>query len=154
MVEVLELTGAAAAKAGSNRAGAVLEAGGLVLFPDMAFELTADERPLLDPAISNGRSKNVSLDPVTGQVRGADVDVETLAMLGRMLGRFADRAEALLGELTPRYAGSLQRRRTSFRPGAIAGRALSRRKDDRRLHTDAFPSNPTQAGASCGCSPT
>jgi len=144
MFEILELRGPVAAKAGSNRAASVLEAGGLVLFPDMAFALEADERPLLDPAISNGKSKNVSLDPITGRVGGADVDAEAQAALGRMLTRFADYAETLLGELTPHYAGALQRRRTSFRPGAIENRALSPRKDDRRLHTDAFPSNPVQ----------
>jgi hypothetical protein len=61
-----------------------------------------------------------------------------------MVKRFADRAESLLAQLTPAYACALQRRRTSFRPGAVADRALSRRKDDRRLHIDAFPSNPVQ----------
>ena len=61
-----------------------------------------------------------------------------------MIGRFAQTADALVAELTPRYAPALQRRRTSFRPGAIATRALSRRKDDRRLHVDAFPANPVQ----------
>jgi hypothetical protein len=144
MFEILELTGPTAAKAGSNRAAAVLEAGGLVLFPEMAFGLEGDEHGLIDPAISNGKAKNVSLDPATGEVRGADVDPARMAVLQRMLARFADTAEALLRELTPRYAGALQRRRTSFRPGAIADRALSRRKDDRLLHTDAFPANPTQ----------
>src|SRR5262249_55300448 len=34
------------------------------------------------------------------------------------------------------------RGRTSFRPAEIEGRALSWRKDDRRLHVDAFPSRP------------
>ncbi|MGC1304170.1 MAG: Kdo hydroxylase family protein [Caulobacteraceae bacterium] len=144
MIEILELRGSAAAKAGSNRAASVLETGGLVLFPEMAFALEADERPLIDPAILSGKSKNVSLDPVTGRVGGVDVDEAAQAALARMLTRFADYAEDLIGELTPRYAGALQRRRTSFRPGSIATRALSPRKDDRRLHTDAFPSNPVQ----------
>jgi hypothetical protein len=144
MIEILELRGPAAAKAGSNRAASVLEAGGLVLFPEMAFPLEADERPLVDPAILSGKSKNVSLDPVSGRVSGVEVDAAAQAALGRMLSRFADYAEDLIGELTPRYAGALQRRRTSFRPGAVATRALSPRKDDRRLHTDAFPSNPVQ----------
>jgi hypothetical protein len=144
MIEILELRGPVAAKAGSNRAASVLEAGGLVLFPDMAFALEADEQPLVDPAILSGKSKNVSLDPATGRVGGVEVDEAANAALGRMLTRFADYAENLLNELTPRYAGALQRRRTSFRPGAVATRALSPRKDDRRLHTDAFPSNPVQ----------
>ena len=144
MIEVLELTGGAAPKAASNRAAQVLEAGGVIVFPDRPFEVGEAERPLLDPAISDGRSKNISLDPATGELGGAAVDAPRSALLAGMIGRFGREADTLLAELTPSYAPSLQRRRTSFRPGAIANRALSRRKDDRRLHVDAFPSNPLQ----------
>ena len=42
----------------------------------------------------------------------------------------------------PRYASRLTRGRTSFRPVEIAGRASSWRKDDTRLHVDAFPATP------------
>ena len=110
--------------------------------PDKGFSLAADERELLDPAISNGRSKNVSLDPATGLVRGADVGPEREDQLRKMISRFASEADGLLQALAPSYGPALQRRRTSFRPGSIAGRSLSRRKDDRRLHVDAFPATP------------
>ena len=139
-MQVLELDGPGATEIGVDRAMQVLENGGVVIFPRRAFAMTAGESTLLDPAISNGTSKNVSLDPMTGELRGADVD----GGRKRILGRFAATADALLGELTPRYAPALQRRRTSFRPGEIAQRALSPRKDDRRLHVDAFPANPVQ----------
>ena len=143
-MDVLELDGDSAALAGSNRAQAAIEAGGVVVFPRRAFALSPVETRLLDPAISDGRSKNISLDPATGAVSGVALDPAGRALLGGMIGRFAAEADALLAELTPAYAPALQRRRTSFRPGAIAGRALSRRKDDRRLHVDAFPANPVQ----------
>ena len=61
-----------------------------------------------------------------------------------MIARFSQGADALLAELTPTYGPRLQKRRTSFRPGAVEQRVLSARKDDRRLHVDAFPSNPVQ----------
>jgi hypothetical protein len=61
-----------------------------------------------------------------------------------MMGRYAGWAEALVLAIAPGYAGALQRARTSFRPCEIEGRALSPRKDDRRLHVDAFPSQPVQ----------
>ena len=144
MIEILELEGASAPKVGSNRAMKVLESGGVVVFPDRPFALSAEEQRLLDPAISDGRSKNVSLDPATGALGGTSLDGERRTALAAMIGRFGETADALLAVLTPRYGPALQRRRTSFRPGAIADRALSRRKDDRRLHIDAFPSNPTQ----------
>jgi hypothetical protein len=48
----------------------------------------------------------------------------------------------LIGALFPRYAPHLKRARTSYRPHGAAGRAVSWRKDDTRLHVDAFPSRP------------
>ena len=140
MVDVLELGSGDA----TGNVAAVLERGGLVIFPDRPFALAGEEQALLDPAILKRGSKNVSLDPATGEVRGTDVDEETRATLGGMIGRFAETADAFLRELTPSYGPALQRRRTSFRPGPIAGRALSPRKDDRRLHVDAFPATPVQ----------
>ncbi len=144
MIEILELDGPSAPRAGSDRAAQVLEAGGVVVFPDRPFVLRQDEQALLDPAVLAPKSKNVSLDPDTGRLGGAQVDDARRLALTGMIGRFAQTADALLAELTPHYGPALQRRRTSFRPGAIAERALSRRKDDRLLHVDAFPSNPVQ----------
>jgi hypothetical protein len=143
MTEVLELEGDDPASAGASHAADVLEAGGVVVFPSLPFELANSERRFLDPAILT-ESKNVSLEPSTGALGGTRLDGEDARALGAMVKRFADRAEHLLSQLTPSYSGALQRRRTSFRPGAVADRALSRRKDDRRLHIDAFPSNPVQ----------
>jgi len=143
MTEVLELEGSDPAAAGGNRAADVLEAGGVVVFPNMPFEIADAERKFLDPAILS-ESKNVSLEPISGALGGTRLGGDDAHALGSMVKRFADRAESLLAHLTPTYTGALQRRRTSFRPGAVADRALSRRKDDRRLHIDAFPSNPVQ----------
>ena len=144
MIEILELRGEGTSGARSDDATQVLEAGGVVIVPDRPFIVAEPERSLLDPAISDGRSKNVSLDPTTGELSGVRLGDERRKALSAMIARFAQAADALLAELTPSYGGALQRRRTSFRPGAIAGRALSRRKDDRRLHVDAFPANPLQ----------
>ncbi len=143
-MEILELEGRNAPRAGSNRAAHVLEAGGVVIFPERPFALSESEQQMLTPAISDPRSKNISLDPATGRVSGSQTDEAGRAALADMIGRFAAAADALLADLTPRYAPALQRRRTSFRPGPIADRALSRRKDDRRLHVDAFAANPVQ----------
>jgi hypothetical protein len=143
MTEVLELEGSDPATVGASRAADVLEAGGVVVLPTLPFEIADSERRFLDPAILT-ESKNVSLEPATGALGGTRLDGEDARALGAMVKRFADCAETLLAQLTPAYAGALQRRRTSFRPGAVADRALSRRKDDRRLHVDAFPSNPVQ----------
>ena len=140
MVEVLELP--AAPSPADARATEALEGGGLVLLRELGFAVRAEERELIDPAILSGKSKNVSLDPRGGSASGSGLEGERLARLTAMLGRYADFADALLARLAPAYGPHLQRRRTSFRPGAVATRALSPRKDDRRLHVDAFPSSP------------
>src|SRR5258708_13999712 len=59
-----------------------------------------------------------------------------------MIERFAACAGDLVTGLFPRYTSYVKRARTSFRPQPAVGRALSWRKDDARLHIDAFPSRP------------
>src|SRR5476651_1941537 len=59
-----------------------------------------------------------------------------------MIARFATSAADLVTSLFPRYAAYVTRARTSFRPQSAVGRSVSWRKDDSRLHIDAFPSRP------------
>ena len=141
-MQVLELDGPSAP--GSARAAEVLEEGGLVLFPRLRFGLTDAEQPLLDPEVLAPRCKNVSLDRATGRLRGTRLEAEAAARAAAMMTRFSDWAQALLGEVAPGWAPALQRRRTSFRPAPVDTRVLSPRKDDRRLHVDAFPASPVQ----------
>lgn len=145
MAEILELPGGfEALEGGRDRAISALEAGGLVVLPDLAFRLDAAEQALADPASLDGRSKNISLDP-TGRLSGSGLEGEALERLRAMTARYAAFADRVLAELLPEYAGAAERKRTSFRPGAIDTRALSPRKDDKRLHVDAFPSSPVGA---------
>ena len=125
-------------------AAATLERGGIVLFPDLPFALSEAEAPFLDPAIFSGESKNVSLDPATGRIGGTNLEGEALNALKAMIARYSARAESVLAAITPDYIPALQLRRTSFRPGPVDTRVMSKRKDDRRLHVDAFPANPVQ----------
>ncbi len=122
----------------------VLENGDLLLLSTLPFVVAADEADLLDPAIFSGGSKNVSYNPADGSLRGVALEGEALVMCRNMVARYADFAEGLAKRIAPSYARALQRRRTSFRPGEVAQRVLSPRKDDRLLHVDAFPANPTQ----------
>jgi hypothetical protein len=142
MAEVLELAGLSDPKAA--QAVEVLERGGLVLFPTLPFEIEAAERALIDPAILRGSSKNVSYDPSADKLGGSNLQDGRLELAKAMVKRYAARADAVLSAITPRYGPHLQKKRTSFRPGAIETRALSPRKDDKRLHVDAFPASPVQ----------
>jgi 3-deoxy-D-manno-oct-2-ulosonic acid (Kdo) hydroxylase len=121
---------------------ATLEAGRVLLLPRLAFVLDEAERRLLTAASGDGRHKNISFDAKTGTCKGGALTDEATEQLATVMRRFADQAAALLAGLAPGYAPGLERARTSFRPTEIAGRELPWRKDDRRLHIDAFPSRP------------
>ena len=117
-----------------------LEGGGVLVLPKLAFELSSDEIRFLSPTWSDARAKNISLDGEA--LKGARGSSADLAALRRMIGRFAANAGELVSALFPRYGPYVTRARTSFRPQPAVGRALSWRKDDARLHIDAFPSRP------------
>src|ERR1019366_9025386 len=61
-----------------------------------------------------------------------------------MLRRYYTQSRELITRLCPAYRDHLTNGFTSFRPAEIAGRTSSWRKDDTRLHVDAFPSRPLQ----------
>ena len=119
-----------------------IEGGGVVVLPRAVFVLSDAERRFLSPAWSDGRAKNVSLEG--DKLKGARGDAGDLAELAAMVGRFARDAAGLVSALFPRYAPYVKRARTSFRPQPAVGRDVSWRKDDSRLHVDAFPSRPNR----------
>ncbi len=119
-----------------------IEDGGVLVLPHVNFALSERERRFLSPSWSDGRAKNVSLDGAT--LKGARGTADDLAELAAMIGRFAASAADLVITLFPRYAPYVQRARTSFRPQPAVDRQVSWRKDDSRLHVDAFPSRPNR----------
>ncbi len=125
-----------------DRAGDALEAGKVLYFPDLAFRLLPGEEMFLDDKVSDHSRKNVSFDPLTGQLGATALAGAEEKKLAAMLDRFGRQARALLVGLIPAYDIGLERARTSFRPVEIAGRPTSPRHDDTRLHVDAFPSRP------------
>jgi len=117
-----------------------IERGGVLVLPHVNFVLSERERRFLSTAWSDGRAKNVSLDGAS--LKGAAGATADLTDLAAMVGRFAESAATLVATLFPRYAPYVTRARTSFRPQPAVGRNVSWRKDDSRLHIDAFPSRP------------
>jgi 3-deoxy-D-manno-oct-2-ulosonic acid (Kdo) hydroxylase len=122
----------------------LLEAGAVLHFPRLAFELSASETILLDPRFADPKAKNISLRGQEAVLRGALGSADEQAALRAMTIRFREQALQLVSRLFPHYRGHLLLANTSYRPLAVQGRATSWRKDDTRLHVDAFPSNPTQ----------
>jgi hypothetical protein len=128
----------------SHRAIEALEAGHVVFLPRYGFPVTDSDKPLFSPAVLNKESKNVSYSPATRKLGGITTSEETTALLQDMMQRFADFARELVIRVLPDYQKGLTQARASFRPVEIEGRVSSWRKDDTRLHVDAFPSSPTQ----------
>jgi hypothetical protein len=121
-----------------------VEAGEVLRFPYLPFTLLESELRFRDPRWADGKAKNISLRWPSGEMRGAVGNASELAALKAMITRYAEQSEAFALRLFPHYRGHLARGNTSFRPVNITGRVTSWRKDDTRLHVDAFPSNPMQ----------
>lgn len=120
-----------------------LERGSVLFFPHLPFVVQSDESEIFSPTILSS-SKNTSFDPQRGTVGGTTLSGPSLERLRRLLTRFSDATASLVKGVLPHYAPHLQRARASFRPAEIAGRQSSWRKDDSRLHVDAFPASPVQ----------
>ena len=126
----------------TERLARALEAGSVLVFPRLAFALLPGEHRFLDVRWSDGRAKNISLEG--DSIKGATAAAGDRAALAAMVARFARGASGLVAALFPRYAPYLKRARTSYRPHRATGRPVSWRKDDSRLHVDAFPSRPNR----------
>lgn len=121
-----------------------LESGKILLFDPLPFSLTANEKKFLTPdCIKNGR-KNISYDINTNNIKGVNSDIaDAVGTVQVMMHRFASQTQSLLSRLLPSYVPAWKIGRTSFRPVEIISREpLSKHKDDRLLHVDAFPTTP------------
>jgi len=131
--------------AARNAATDALESGKVLYLPRLRFDVQPDERRFLSTAWSDGKSKNIYLRGRERTLRGAVGSSQDQSALSAMIERFGQQAQQLVSALFPHYVSHLQFGNTSFRPFEIEGRPpKSFRKDDTRLHPDAFPSNPTE----------
>jgi hypothetical protein len=120
---------------------AELEAGKVLYFPRLGFELLPEERSLLTPSLLSPDVRNISLD-ANGKLKGAVGDEAVQRTAAAMVGRFRAQAQQLIHGLLPHYTPALRLAPTSYRPAQVETRVQSWRADDRRLHVDAFPSRP------------
>lgn len=118
-----------------------VEAGKVLYFPRLGFELQPQEKHLLREEMLKPGTRNVSLG-ADGVLKGAAGSEEDQKLLTAMIGRFRHQAMQLIDGLLPEYKGLLRVAPTSFRPKQVETRAQSVRADDQRMHVDAFPSRP------------
>jgi hypothetical protein len=119
-----------------------LEDGSVIMLPGLAFALTDAEKKLLDPRIL-GKAKNVSYTPWTDKIGGTVCTGAEAETIRAVIARYSQAAQGLMRNLFPHYNATLKVQRASLRPAEIAGRKSSWRKDDTRVHVDAFPTLPT-----------
>lgn len=121
-----------------------LEAGKIIYFPTLNFALDETEQKYLSPFYLDPKAKNISFNQKKHELKGTACNPADQVRIADLLQRYAVAAEHLLHALMPKYSLDLQIGRTSLRPIEITGRVTSYRKDDTRLHVDAFPATPNQ----------
>lgn len=119
-----------------------LEKGKIIYLPSYCLTPNTDEEPLLNDSFLKKRSKNVSYDYNKGLLSGVIKDYKLNVNLQQLMHRYAMFSKHLIDIILPIYSENLIWGRTSFRPAEIKGRPSSKRKDDTRVHVDAFPSTP------------
>jgi 3-deoxy-D-manno-oct-2-ulosonic acid (Kdo) hydroxylase len=121
---------------------AFLERDGVLILETDSFRLTDADFGLIDGQASDGRSKNWSFNPHTGDLDGV-IGGDGLSGLKAILSRYVKWSQELIAEFFPGYLKDIELGRTSLRTRSVQEEPpLSRRKDDRSLHLDAFTSQP------------
>jgi len=127
---------------------AALEAGKVLYFPRLGFELLPEERGLLTPAVLSPDVRNISLN-ADGKLKGAAGDDAVQRAAAAMVSRFREQAQQLIHGLLPHYTPALRLAPTSYRPAQVETRVQSWRADDKRLHVDSCVCSPTPTQTDC-----
>ncbi len=131
------------AAAEASSAVSELEQGKVLFLPELAFTLSDQEMPLLDPTLVDPKRKNISYQPLSGKLSGVAV-AERRQQVQQLLERYYQSCRQLIAGLLPEYQEALHHPTGSLRlhPVSTWRATSSWRKDDSRLHVDAFPSRP------------
>ncbi len=126
-----------------------LEEGNILFFPETPIDLSEDNLHFLRTLeqTSSGLHKNLAYKPAQDRVSGADVkgaDPAATERLHRILREYSQRVTAFLAGFLSPYQSRWQLDYGSFRPQEEQGRDLSLRRRNDLMHTDAFPTRPTQ----------
>jgi hypothetical protein len=123
-----------------------LEAGNVVLFPTTPFALSETSKEFLCGLEFSGGAlhKNIAYRPALDRVSGVDPKSVEMATLHNVFQEYSRNAVEFTRELLPEYAKCWKLDYASFRPLEEQGRDLSLNKRNDLIHTDAFPSRPTQ----------
>jgi len=120
-----------------------LEQGKVLFLPQLAFALQPGEQQLLDINLVEAKRKNISYQPLQNKLVGV-ADESKKPAVEALLKRYYQYSSQLLQALLPEYSGHLRNPTNSLRVHPVRAwtNNTSWRKDDSRLHVDAFPSRP------------
>lgn len=119
-----------------------LEEGKIIYLPKHYLSANNDEKQLLTENILAKGSKNISYDYSNSKISGVEKRNSLIMNMQQFMHKYALFSKHLVDTLLPYYSSNLIWGRTSFRPAEIKGRKTSKRKDDTRVHIDAFPATP------------
>jgi hypothetical protein len=122
-----------------------LEEGCVLYLPELRFALSPTEKTFIDTRWADPKAKNLSYDGRRNQLAGALGTEQDRENLLGLLVRYRQHSLQLIESLFPAYVPRLRIARTSLRLQRVEGRETSWRKDDSRLHVDAFPSQQRQS---------
>lgn len=126
-----------------------LEEGNILFFPVSPIALAPDDIQFLLTLqqTSSGLHKNMAYKPSLDKVAGADMqgaDAAAAERLHRILRDYSQHVTNFLTDFLRPYASRWRLDYGSFRPQEEQGRDLPLRRRNDLMHTDAFPTRPTQ----------
>jgi hypothetical protein len=124
---------------------AELEAGNVLYFPSTPFVLASDSQEFLRSLDFAGKAihKNIAYRPASDRVTGFEGTPEQQHKLHPIMRDYSRTVVEFTASLLPQYAAAWKLDYASFRPLEESSRDLPVNKRNDLLHTDAFPSRPT-----------
>ncbi len=145
----MELVVVPNASSPSPEAMDALERGNILLFPQTPFEISNEDREVLlrGGQTDAGFHKNIAYRPLSGKLTGLKSTPDSeKRLIHRAISNYSKSAIELLGNMFAPYRVSWRTDYASFRSIEEEGRVLPIKKRNDLLHTDAFPTRPTNGG--------
>src|SRR5579883_1897833 len=122
-----------------------LETGNVLYFPTTPFSFPAESQDFLRSLDFAGKAihKNIAYRPASDRVTGFEGTPEQQQHLLAVMRDYSRTVIAFTASLLPEYAAAWKLDYASFRPLEESSRDLPLNKRNDLIHTDAFPSRPT-----------
>jgi hypothetical protein len=122
-----------------------LETGNVLFFPSTPFPFPEESQEFLRNINFAGGSihKNIAYRPASDRVTGVEMEADKAERLRAILRDYSQSVIRFTSEVLPQYAPHWKLDYASFRPLEEENRNLPVNKRNDLIHTDAFPSRPT-----------